>query len=301
MTNGLPKIITVVGTNASGKSAAGIALAKRFGGEIISADSRQIYRGFDLCCGKVTPEEARAVPHHLLDVRSVGEPFSVFDFQQLAYEAISGILERGRLPFIVGGTGLYVSSVTEGYVLRETAPRTGRHDELAKLSVDELWAMLPPEGRAYLAGNPADCRNKRRLIRVLEKTAAGEPLEYQNAPRYSVLRLGVTWPREILHRRIDERLEARIAQGMIDEVRDYLENGGDPAVLYDLGLEYRHILLYLTGKYQTLEEFKQELSKEIKRFAKRQMTWFRRDRSIHWLASGSLAQAEALIEEFLAE
>ncbi len=302
MGNERPKIITLVGTNASGKSAAGIELAKIFNGEIISADSRQIYKGFDLCCGKVTREETCAVPHHLLDVRSVGEPFSVYEYQQLAYAAISEILERGRLPFIVGGTGLYVSAVASGYVLSEKPPRTEEHARLAELPVGELQAMLTPEAREYLEANPSDWQNKRRLLRVLEKTADGEPLRPRNEPRYDVLQLGVTWPRETLHKRIDQRLETRIAQGMISEVREYLENGGDRQVLYDLGLEYRHILLYLTGEYPSMEAFKQELSKEIKRFAKRQMTWFRRDPSIRWLdmESGFLEQAAGLIREFLA-
>ena len=133
MGNERSKIVTLVGTNASGKSAVGIELAKTFQGEIISADSRQIYKGFDLCCGKVTQEEARVVPHHLLDVREVGEDFSVFDFQQLAYTAISQILQRGRLPFIVGGTGLYVSAVADGYVLSEKPPRAEGHARLAEL------------------------------------------------------------------------------------------------------------------------------------------------------------------------
>lgn len=302
MGNERPKIVTLVGTNASGKSAVGIELAKTFRGEIISADSRQIYKGFDLCCGKVTAEEARIVPHHLLDVREVGEAFSVFEYQQLAYEAISRILERGRLPFLVGGTGLYVSSVTEGYVLTEKPPRPEGHARLAELPIEELRARLTPEAREFLAANPSDWQNRRRILRVLEKTEGGEPLRPRNEPRYDVLQLGVTWPREALHRRIDQRLETRIAQGMIGEVQAYLDGGGDPQVLYDLGLEYRHILLYLTGKYPSMEAFRQELSREIKRFAKRQMTWFRRDRSIRWLdmEGDYLTQAQGLIRDFLA-
>lgn len=303
MGNKRPKIVTLVGTNASGKSAAGIALARTFCGEIVSADSRQIYRGFDLCCGKVTRSEARMVPHHLLDVREVGEDFSVFDFQQLAYAAISQILKRGRLPFVVGGTGLYVSSVADGYVLSEKPPRAAEHARLAELPIEELRARLTPEAREFLAANPSDWQNKRRILRILEKTEDGEPLRPRNEPRYDVLRLGITWPREILHRRIDQRLKDRIAQGMIGEVQAYLDKGGDKKVLYDLGLEYRHILLYLTGEYSSMEEFRQELSRDIKRFAKRQMTWFRRDPGIHWLdmEADYLDQAQGLIREFLAE
>lgn len=302
MGNERSKIVTLVGTNASGKSAVGIELAKTFQGEIISADSRQIYKGFDLCCGKVTQEEARVVPHHLLDVREVGEDFSVFDFQQLAYTAISQILQRGRLPLIVGGTGLYVSAVADGYVLSEKPPRAEGHARLAELPIEELRARLTPAAREFLAANPSDWQNKRRVLRILEKTEGGEPLQPRNEPRYDVLQLGITWPRETLHQRIDQRLKTRIAQGMIGEVQEYLDKGGDRQVLYDLGLEYRHILLYLTGEYPSMEAFQQELSKEIKRFAKRQMTWFHRDRSIHWLdmEADYLAQAQGLIRNFLA-
>lgn len=297
----LPKLIAVVGTNASGKSAMGIELAKLFDGEIVSADSRQIYRGFDLCCGKVTPEETRQVPHHLLDIRDMGEEFSVYDFQQEAYAAIDQILLRGRVPFLVGGTGLYVSAVVHGYELRPGVGRTDLREWLEGLSLEELRSMLPDKARLILEANPSEMRNKRRVIRAIEKCAQGEPLSHSNTPRYKVLQLGVTWPKEVLDRRIEERLDARLAQGMIGEVDDYLAWGGDGKVLYSLGLEYRYIYLYLRGKYAGEEEFKAELSRAIKRFAKRQMTWFRRDGAIHWLDMGGdcLSQARRLVEEFL--
>jgi len=302
MSDQLPKIIAVVGTNASGKSAIGIELAKRLNGEIVSADSRQIYRGFDLCCGKVTGEERRQVPHHLLDVRNIGEEFSVYDFQREAYAAIDQILQRGRTPFLVGGTGLYVSAVVHGYRLREGMGRTDLRERLEGLSLEELHRMLSPEARDFLASNPSEMQNKRRVIRAIEKSAQGEPFTPRNAPRYDALQIGVTWPKEVLDRRIDERLEARLAQGMLHEVEDYLARGGDGDVLYSLGLEYRYIYRYLRGEYASLDEFKTELSRAIKRFAKRQMTWFRRDGSIRWLdMSGDYrTQAQELAVRFLA-
>lgn len=299
----LPKIIAVAGTNASGKSAIGIELAKTFSGEVVSADSRQIYRGFDLCCGKVTAEETDGVPHHLLDVREIGEDFSVYDFQQAAYTAIDEILQRGRVPFLVGGTGLYVSAVVHGYELRPGVGRTGLREQLECLSLKELHDKLPPEVRDFLSSNPSEMQNKRRVIRAIEKSALGEPLAPRNTPRYNALQLGVTWPKEVLDRRIDERLEARLSQGMIGEVKDYLSRGGSGDVLYRLGLEYRYIYQYLRGDYSGLEEFKTELSHAIKRFAKRQMTWFRRDSSIHWLDMDGdyLSQARELTAAFLAD
>ncbi|MDR0222188.1 MAG: tRNA (adenosine(37)-N6)-dimethylallyltransferase MiaA [Oscillospiraceae bacterium] len=297
----LPKIIAITGPNASGKSSLGIELAKTFDGEIISADSRQVYRGFDLCCGMIADEEARAVPHHLIKIKNIGESFSVFDYQKMAYSLIPQILNRGKVPFVVGGTGLYVRAVANGYVFREGSADTKLRDRLEKLPINELQAMLTPEGRDFLASNRSDSQNKRRIIRVIVKTALGEPLDYENSARYDVLRLGAKWTKEKLGERIDERLTARIEQGMIDEVKTYINNGGNQKYLYDLGLEYRYILWYLTGKFQTFDEFKLETARAIKRFAKRQATWFKNDESIRWLdmEADYLKQARSLISDFL--
>ena len=138
----LPKVVAVVGTNASGKSALGIALAKKYDAEIISADSRQVFRGLDLGSGKVTPEETQGVPHHLIDVREPNEFFSMADFQRMSYAAIDGILARGRLPMIVGGTGLYVDSVLDGYLLSDREPDLAYRAELEKLTTPQLYDML---------------------------------------------------------------------------------------------------------------------------------------------------------------
>ena len=301
MSDKFPKIITIVGTNASGKSSIGLALAQEFNGEIISADSRQIYQGFDLCSGKVTQEESQVVQHHLINIKKIGEPFSVADFQNYVYSLVPQIIERGKLPFIVGGTGLYVASVVHGYTLYEKTPDFALRERLEGLSIEELKLMLNREGKEFLDSKISDSLNKRRVIRVLEKTFHGESLEYDNEPKYDVLQIGVTWPKEMLNKRIEERLANRIEQGMLDEVKVYLDNDGNKEFLYDLGLEYRYILWYLTGKYSSFSEFNIELSRAIKRFAKRQMTWFKRDKSIHWIdmTADPITQAKAMIEEFL--
>ena len=283
MNSNLSKIIVIAGTNASGKSSLAIDLAKKYGGEIVSADSRQVYRGFDLCSGKVTKEERDQVPHHLLDVCDIEEPYSVADYQKAAYEVIDQILQRGHIPFLVGGTGLYISSVVHGYDFQEETIDPAYRNELEKKSLEELLDMLSEEAKEVLAENNSDRNNKRRLIRLLEKTRNGEKLTAQNSPRYKTLQLGVTWEKSVLHRRIDERLKQRLDQGMIDEVQSYLEAGNSPKYLYRLGLEYRYIADYLDGKYSSFEEFYDHLLQAIKRFAKRQMTWFRRDTAIHWL------------------
>lgn len=297
--NTLPKLIVIEGTNASGKSGLGVDLARAFGGEIISADSRQVFKGYDLGSGKITPEEMQGVPHHLIDICESNEFFSVHDFQRLAYRAIDDILARGRLPFIVGGTGLYVASVTEGYVMSDRAPDLNYRAELEKLSTPELYAQLMEQA----PDAQVDARNRNRVMRMLEKIHDGDDFIPHNQPRYNCLKLGVSWPREILKARIDERLEKRMREGMVDEVRGLLANGASVEFMLKLGLEYRFITQFITGEIGSEAEMCHELSLAIKRFAKRQMIWFRRDKDIHWLdmAADPQAEAAALITAFLAE
>ncbi len=298
-----PAVIVISGTNASGKSALGIELAKKYNGEIISADSRQIFRKFDLCCGKVTAEERAAVPHHMLDLCEIGTPFSVSDYQAKVYARIPEILARGNLPFVVGGTGLYIDAVTKGYRFEEETIDPDFRRGLEEKSVAQLQNMLSPEAARRLRENHSDYHNKRRLIRVIEKEKNGTDLSPDNARRFRVLQIGVTWPKEKLQKRIDDRLAIRLRQGMVDEVREYLAAGGDPEHLYSLGLEYKYIAWYLEGRYASVEEFSAELSRAIWQFARRQMKWFRRNPEIHWvdMEHEPFAQACRLIEPFLNE
>ncbi len=293
----LPKMIVIEGTNASGKSSLGVQLAARFGGEIISADSRQVFRRLDLGSGKITPEEMNGVPHHLLDVRDPGEFFSMADFQRLSYEAIDDILSRGRVPFLVGGTGLYVDAVADGYELSDKAPDQALRAHLETFDTPELYEML----KQKLPDTDIDPKNRHRVMRALEKLEADDYRPAGKSPRYELLKLGVTWPREILKQRIDERLEKRLQAGMINEVKAMLDDGVSEEFLVKLGLEYKYLTWYLTGKMD-YEQMKDELGKAIKRFAKRQMTWFRRDPRIVWLdmSADPVAQASALITDFLA-
>lgn len=295
-----PKLIAIVGTNASGKSALGIALAQRFNGEILSADSRQIFKGFDLCCGKVTPEERALVPHHMLDLRSVGESYNVADFQSECYRLIPDIISRGHVPFLVGGTGLYVSAVVKGYNMMQGEPDPELRKELESKSIEELYTLLSDEILDSLLQNPSDRRNKRRLIRLIEKSRSGEGGDVNN-PLFDCLELGLTWPMDVLKERIDSRLDMRLKDGMLDEVRDYLSAGGNPQALIDLGLEYRFIYRYLNGEFGSEQEFRDALSTAIRQFSKRQLTWFRRDKDIHWLdgTGDYTAEAISLTKEFL--
>ena len=292
--NTLPKLIVIEGTNASGKSGLGVDLARAFGGEIISADSRQVFKGYDLGSGKITPE---GVPHHLIDICESNEFFSVHDFQRLAYRAIDDILARGRLPFIVGGTGLYVASVTEGYVMSDRAPDLNYRAELEKLSTPELYAQLMEQA----PDAQVDARNRNRVMRMLEKIHDGDDFIPHNQPRYNCLKLGVSWPREILKARIDERLERRLNEGMIEEVRALMDAGASTEFLLRLGLEYRYITQYLIGEIPDRQDMIDQLATAIKQFAKRQRIWFRRDKAICWLdmQARPFEQACEAIDRFL--
>ena len=291
-------LIVIEGTNASGKSGLGVALASRFGGEIVSADSRQVFRGLDLGSGKITPEEMNGVPHHLLDVCDPGLFFSMADYQRLAYAAIEDILDRGRLPFLVGGTGLYVDSVAEGYLLSEKTPDLKYRAELEKLSTPRLYELL----QETLPGWEVDKNNRNRVMRVLEKHHDGDLEKTGRRARYRVLRLGVTWDRETLKKRIDKRLDRRFDEGMLDEVKALLDSGVSREFLDGLGLEYRFITRYLTGGIADFEDMKEQLSLAIKRFARRQMTWFRRHKDTVWLdmENDPVRQGEEAIRAFLA-
>lgn len=294
------KLVVVLGTTACGKSGLGVELALRFGGEIVSADSRQVYRGLDLGTGKVTAEETKGVPHYLLDVVSPNESYSVAQFQQDAYAAIDGILARGKPPFLVGGTGLYVRAVAEGYTFQETRPDPALRARLEGQDAAALYALF--QQKTGLTLSESERHNRQRLIRTLEKVYHGDSLtEAPRHPRYQVLQLGMTYPREVLNQRIEERLWRRIDDGMIEEVANLRANGATDAFLEGLGLEYRHILWYLQGKYESVDQLCEELGRAIRQFAKRQVSWFKRDKDVLWLDTGGdfLAQATQAVERFL--
>ena len=293
----LPKLIVVEGTTASGKSDFGVELALRYGGEVISADSRQVFRGLDLGSGKITPEETRGVPHHMIDVCDAGSFFSMADYQKMAYRAIDDVIARGKLPFLVGGTGLYVASVADGYVMSDRMPDLAYRAELEKRTTEDLYVML----KSIVPDTDVDPRNRNRVMRLLEKIHDGDDVTPSKQARYETLRLGVTWDRAVVRQRIDERLDRRIELGMIEEVKGLLDAGVSEEYMIKLGLEYKFITQYLRGDYSSLEEMKELLATAIKQFAKRQMIWFRRDPSIHWLdmTADPVGEACAIIDQFL--
>ena len=288
------KLISIIGTTASGKSSLGIELAEHYRSEIVSADSRQVYKHLDLGTGKVTPEEMAAVRHHLIDVLELCEPFSMAEFQRLAYDAIDSIHQKGMLPFMVGGTGLYTRSVVEGYNLVDVPPNEQLRAELGGKSADELRSIL----KTYGVENVSNEVSERRMIRMIEKCSQGFSAESENTPRYDVLQLAITFDRDVLYRRIAERLDDRIKAGMIEEVEGTLKLGATPEFLEGLGLEYRYTYRYISGQYASFEEYREELYKEICHFAKRQMTWFKKEKNVVWLDTSRdlKAQSIALID-----
>jgi tRNA dimethylallyltransferase len=279
----MQKLVVILGTNASGKSELGLRLAEHFGGEIVSADSRQVYRGLDLGSGKITPAQAARVKHHLIDVAEVSEYYSLARYQRAAYHAIDSMVSAGKLPFLVGGTGLYIRAIVEGYQLVDVPPNEELRAELESLPLPQLVERLKTSDPD--AAQCIDKSNRRRLIRAIEVASAGctGAAAHTTLPRYDCLQLGLTWPRDILVERIEKRLRERLAQGMIDEVAGLRARGVSDLRLDKLGLEYRYIARYLRGELGTLDDLRVQLGIAIRQFAKEQLTWFRRDKKIIWL------------------
>ena len=288
----MEKLVSIVGLTSSGKSGLGIKLAQKFNGEIVSSDSRQVYKGLDWCSGKVTHDEQMTVRHHLIDVAELGEQFTLFDFQKMAYDAIDDIISRGKVPFLVGGTGLYSRSVVEGFNLTEDKPNFELRAELEKLDKTELINICNEEQIEL----PEEITS-RRLIRLIEKKRNPKK---ENQPRYDVLQIGILWSKDEIHARIKERLEYRMPM-MIEEIKGLLASGKSKEFLMSLGLEAKFIIRYLDGEFKSYDEFFELLFTEERHFAKRQMTWYRKEKNIIWLDGNDnlIEKAEELVSNFL--
>lgn len=288
----MEKIIAIVGQTSSGKSSLGISLAKFFDGEIVSADSRQVYTGLDWCSGKVTEQEMLEVKHHLIDVVDLGNQFTLFDFQQQAYAAIDDILSRNKVPFLVGGTGLYSRSIIEGYSLEKSSPNQKLRENLELLSLDDLKKMCE-NLNIEISGEVT----KRRLIRMIETTGK---IKKPNQPKYDVLQIGIKFDRSEIYERIRVRLEMRMPY-MIEEVKTLLKNGVESDFLESLGLEAKYVQKYLNGEFASYENFFEELFKEERHFAKRQHTWYNKEKNIIWLDAHDdlFENAKIIIKKFL--
>ncbi|HWA64294.1 MAG TPA: tRNA (adenosine(37)-N6)-dimethylallyltransferase MiaA [Candidatus Paceibacterota bacterium] len=276
------KIVVIVGPTASGKSALAIKLARRIGGEILSADSRQVYRGMDIGTGKVTEREQKLVPHHLLDIASPTRQFTVAAFVRRAREALAGIFRRSKTPIIVGGTGLYIDALLGNWTIPMVPPNPVLRKCLDRQSTDQLFAMLRKKDPTRAAA--IDRHNPRRLIRALEIIeATGKPvppLAITPDPEYDIEWIGLN-PKNLAHR-IEKRLDERLTYGMVAEVKKLHTRGVSWKRLERFGLEYKWIALFLQKKI-TKEQLRTNLLRDIIRYSKRQMTWFKRNPHIHWM------------------
>lgn len=301
MNEQLPPLIVVLGPTASGKSALGIELARRFHGEIVSVDSRQVYRGLDIGTAKVTPHERALAPHHLLDVADPCEVYTVARFQQEAIAAINGILARGALPLLVGGSPHYIQAVVDHLQIPHIKPQPELRAQLEARPLADLLLQLEeldPRSAASI-----DRNNPRRVIRALEVClVSGQPFSQQRGsadPLYRSLLLGINWPREVLYARIDARVDERLQQGMVQETRNLLAQGVSHERLDSLGLEYRYISRLLRGEFAGEVEMAQRLKYAIHDFTRRQLTWFRKDKRIVWLEGIDVERASEYIQNFL--
>lgn len=299
----LPKLVVVVGSTASGKSALGIRLAQRFHGEIVSADSRQVYRGLDIGTAKVSAQEQALAPHHLLDVVDPWQVYTVAQFQREAIAAIDDILARGSQPLLVGGSPHYIQAVIDHLDVPQIPPQPELRAQLLALPHAELLARLAElDPHCYAT---IDQQNARRVIRALEVCIiSGKPFSQQrstSAPLYEPLLVGIHWPREVLYARIDQRVDARMQQGMVHEVQTLLEQGLSFERLESLGLEYRFVGRWLHGDFPDEATMVQRLKYAIHDFVRRQLTWFRREQRIVWVQGGEDGEEEAerIVRAFL--
>lgn len=270
-----PLVYVVCGPTATGKSDHAVELASKVDGEVISADSRQVYRGMDLGTGKITLEEMKGVPHHLLDIKNPDEDFSVEEFQRLAFEKIEEILARGKTPIICGGTGFYIQAITANIIFQDIPKNETLRKELEEKSLEELkeiLAEIPQEENSKI-----DVENKRRLIRAIEiGEFLGKIPAIQKGPKmYDFEFTYLDFPDEILKDRIEKRLEKRLEMGMVMEVAKLHEDGLSWKRLENFGLEYKYIAEFLQGKISE-EEMLETLKLKIWQYAKRQRTWFKK-------------------------
>ncbi len=265
-----PKVIVVLGQTATGKSALAVKIAKKINGEIVSADSRQIYKGLNIGTGKINKKEMRGIPHHLLDVATPEKYFTAAQYKELAEKKIEEVLARGRTPIICGGTGFYIDAVTKGVVFPDVPPNFKLRKTLSKKSELELFSMLKKLDKRRAQN--IDAKNKIRLIRAIEivKALGRVPEIKEKAPVYRFIKIGLYLPPDKLKTKIEKRVKKMFKDGLLNEIKKLKKAGVSNKRLAEFGFEYRD------------PTYERVVSETLK-YAKRQMLWFRRDKQIRWL------------------
>jgi tRNA dimethylallyltransferase len=301
------KVIAIVGPTAVGKTSLSIDLAQRFNGEIISGDSMQVYRGLDIGTAKVTLEEQAGVLYHLIDVRDIDQSYSVADFQQAARKVIQEITDRGKVPIVVGGTGLYIQSLLWDYKLGSEGERTDeslreKYEAIAEAEGNEaLWKLL--QAKDPLAAEKIHYNNRKKMIRALEvfELTGHSILEPKEQPKelYDSFLIGLNTERTHLYQRINERVDLMVEQGVLEEARQLAKT---PEVQAAQGIGYKEFFPYFSGEC-SLDSAIEEVKLHSRRYAKRQLTWFRNRMSVHWYDlvqhPEAIDEVEAAIEKWL--
>ncbi|MFM1650917.1 tRNA (adenosine(37)-N6)-dimethylallyltransferase MiaA [Brevibacillus sp. B_LB10_24] len=296
------KLVVIVGPTAVGKTALSLRLAQMFNGEIISGDSMQVYRRMDIGTAKATPEERRMVPHHLIDIIDPDEEYSVVHFQAMARQLIAEINGRGRLPFVVGGTGLYIESVTHSFHFSEAGQDLELRQRLEKIAELEGVEALHRQLAAIdpLTAERLHPNDKKRVIRAIEiyqvtgQRMSDFQVRAEHSP-YQLVMIGLTMDRAVLYERINKRVDLMIEAGLVEEVRQLLDSGVDPAAVSMQGLGYKELVPYLYGEIP-LEQAVAAIKQRTRHFAKRQLSWFRRMSDIQWFDVTDSEEYSSVVE-----
>jgi len=294
-----PKLLVILGPTATGKSDLAVALALKFNGEIISADSRQIYKDLDLGTGKITKKEMLGVPHHMLDIVSPKTIYNVAKYKTKVQKIISDIQKRNKLPIICGGTGFYIDAIINNTNLPDVPPNLKLREKLESKSCEQLMLILEKIDKNII--RTIDSKNKRKIIRAIEiAKALGEVPAIKNEQLYDTLEIGLIMPDKILKERILLRLQNRIKNGMVAEAKKLHKEGLSWARMENLGLEYRYLSRYLNKKID-LDQMISELNSQIWQYARRQKTWFKRNKNIIWvnpLLKSTNQKVEKMVKKF---
>lgn len=292
-----PKILVILGPTASGKSDLAVRLAQEFNGEVVSADSRQVYRGLEIGTGKITEEDMRGIPHHLLDVADPQDQYTVAEYKEDAENVINDIISRGKLPIIAGGTGFYIQAIVDGITPPEVPPNKELRKKLGDKSTKELLDIL--ETLDARRAKEIEKENPRRLIRAVEiAKELGKVPKVEADPRYEALQIGLKLPKEELRQRINKRLQNRIEEGMIEEAEKLHDRGLSYKRMEELGLEYRYVARFLQGQISK-DEMIEELQNKIWQYSRRQVRWFKRDERTKWFELDEMPKIRDTVQRFV--